>query len=356
MPHSPSAPSAAASPKGRADAAPLSGAALRIFDLATASWVAAAVTAAADLGVADAMSDRPAPVADLAAQVGADTDALHRLLRACADLDIVEEHPGRCFALTDTGRALRTDAPDSLRNYARWVGSRAERATMAHLADAVRSGGPVFADVHGAPVWEHMRSHPRDAALFDQGMTDISAQITRSLAAEFDFGGVHRLVDVGGGRGRLLAMLLTAYPHLSGVLYDRPEVIAEPDPLLAQPELAGRFRVEGGDFCTRVPEGGDAYLLASVIHNWNDADSARILAHCRDAMDTGGRLLLAEVVVPEEAAPARTATFMDLSMLAHCGGKQRTPTEFTTLLTTAGFRLTGITDCTGVSVVEGVPA
>lgn len=338
------------------DPKPLSGSAVRLFELITNSWVAAAVSAAAELGVADAMSETPTPVDEIAKQVGADAEALHRLLRACADLGIVEELPGRNYALTGLGRALRSDAPDSMRGFARWLGSPAERSTMAHLADAVRVGGPVFEAVHGTPVWDYMSAHPETASVFDQGMTDISSQLTRSLVDGYDFAGTECLVDVGGGRGRLLSLILEAHPHLRGVLYDRPEVVSRVEPALTREGVAERCRVESGSFLDSVPEGGDAYLLASVIHNWNDGDTVRVLTHCREAMAPGGRVLLAEVLVPDGPEPARTAKFMDLSMLVHCDGKQRTRAEFAEVAERAGLRLNRVVPGPGVSVVELVRA
>ncbi|WP_307869211.1 methyltransferase [Nocardiopsis sp. B62] len=335
---------------------PLSGPAVHLFELITSSWVAAAVSAAAELGVADAMSGEPTHVDEIAKLVEADTDALHRLLRACADLGVVEEHPGRNYALTELGRALRSDAPDSMRGFARWLGSPAERSTMAHLADAVRVGGPVFEAVHGVPVWDYMRANPNSASVFDQGMTDISSQLTRSLVDEYDFADSECLVDVGGGRGRLLSLILTANPHLRGVLYDRPEVVSQLDPALGREGVAERCRVESGSFLDSVPAGGDTYLLASVIHNWNDADTVRILTHCRTAMTAEGRVLLAEVLVPERPEPARTAKFMDLSMLVHCDGKQRTRSEFAEVAERSGLRLNRVVPGLGVSVVELVRA
>lgn len=334
----------------------LSGPALRLYELITASWAAAAVGAVAELGVADAMTGEPRRTEELATEVGADPDALHRLLRACADLGLVEMVPGRGFALTRLGQALREDASDSMRAYARWVGSWVERSTTAHLADAVRTGGPVFEEVHGTPVWAYMQQHPGAAALFDRAMTDISAQLTRSLVDEYDFSGIECLVDVGGGHGRLLSLLLEAHPKMRGVLFDRPEVVDCPEPGLTAGDLAARCRVESGDFLTSVPSGGDAYLLASVVHNWNDNDAVRILTRCRDAMALGGRVLLAEVLVPEGPEPAPTATFMDLSMLAHCGGKQRTESQFAELLDRSGLRLERVVPTQGVAVVEGVRA
>ncbi|MEU3025044.1 methyltransferase [Nocardiopsis alba] len=243
-----------------------------------------------------------------------------------------------------------------MRGYARWLNSPAERSTMGHLADAVRTGGPVFEAVHGVPAWTYMREHPESADLFDQGMTDISSQITRPIVQDYDFTDSRLLIDVGGGKGRLLSLILENHPHLRGVLYDRPEVTRDALPALTTGTLAERCRIEGGDFLTSVPTGGDTYLIASVIHNWNDEDSIRILTHCRHAMAPQGRVLLAEVLMPEEPAPARTAKFMDLSMLVHCDGEQRTPAHLTELLHHSGLRLNRIVPGDVVSIVEAVAA
>ncbi|GAB3441492.1 methyltransferase [Streptomonospora sediminis] len=335
---------------------PPSPAATRLLELITTSWVAAAVGAAAELGVADAMSPEPLPAADIADRVGADPEALYRLLRACADLELVEEVPDRRFRLTDTGHALRSDDAESMRGYARWVGGHAERSTMAHLAQAVRTGGAVFEEVHGQSAWSYLRSNPQAAAVFDQGMTDISAQLTRSVAGSYDFASCGTLVDVGGGRGRLLATVLATYPEVTGVLFDQPDVVAQAAPVLAEAGVQDRCRTVGGDFLAAVPAGGDTYLLSNVIHNWEDREAAQILRRCREAMAADGHVLLAEVVMPDGTGPARTAKFMDLSMLAHCSGKQRTREQFADLFQQAGLRLTRIVPCHGTDVVEAVPA
>ena len=340
------------SPPGRSWSRP----AQRLYDLITTSWVSAAVGAAAELGLADAMSTEPRSVEQIASQVGADPDALRRLLRACAELELVDQRSDDRFALTELGGALREDAPDSMRAYARWINSPPERGTMAYLADAIRTGREVFEAVHGTPVWHYLRQHPELAELFDRGMVNISAQVTGSLVEGYDFGDIRCLVDVGGGRGRMLSQLLRAYPELRGVLFDQPEVVGQPEPALQHPDLAARCRIEGGSFLESVPAGSDAYLLVSVIHNWNDEQAVRILTHCRRAMVEGGRVLLAEVLVPEGSEPAPMATFMDLSMLTHCDGKQRTAAQLAGLLERSGLRMRRIVHTEGVSVVEGVGA
>ncbi|XVQ14263.1 methyltransferase [Spirillospora sp. CA-255316] len=311
----------------------------QIYEMVTGSWLAAAVGAVAELGVADHMTATPRALEELADAVQADSAGLYLLLSACADLGLFQEEAGQAFALTPLGQALRSDSTESMRGFARWLGTHAERASLAGLATAVRTGRAVFQDVHGQDVWDYFNTHPEVAAVFNQGMTDISTQITSKVAEVYDFSRFDTLVDVGGGHGYVLASLLKAHPHLHGVLFDRPEVVAGAEPTLQKAGVRDRCDIIGGDFLTSVPAGGDGYLLSAVIHNWDDSDAALILANCRDAMVDHGRVLLAEVLVPQGPHKALPAKLLGLSMLANCGSRQRTETEFAALLDKADLHL-----------------
>ncbi len=328
--------------------------AARILQLASASWVSAAVSAVATLGVADELAAGPRPVEDVAKSVDAHAPTLYRLLRACADLDVFEEHPGRVFALTPVGEALRSDSDVSMRNFARWVGLPAERSSWLGLTDSVRTGQPAFDGVHGEDVWDHLRARPEVAQVFDGAMTEASRQLIAPVVAAYDFGAHPTVVDVAGGRGALLSAVLRAHPSVRGVLFDQPDVIAGAAGPLAEAGVADRVTVESGDFFTAVPEGGDAYLLSNVLHDWDDERSLAILRNVRRAGGGTGRVLLVEAVLPEGIAPAPTVKLMDLNMLVLCGGRQRTPTEFAELLAAADLRLTRIVPAGLHSVVEAV--
>ncbi|WP_410667993.1 methyltransferase [Amycolatopsis sp. cmx-4-68] len=324
----------------------------RILQLATASWMSAAVSAAASLGVADALAAGPRAVDDIAKEIDAHAPTLYRLLRACADFDLFEERDGRVFALTELGHALRTDSPLSMRGFAQWVGDPADRFSWSGLADSVRTGRSAFERVHGQDVWEYMATHPDTASVFNNAMTSASDQMIKPVVAAYDFGRFTRIVDVGGGHGALLAEILRANPGAHGVLYDQPEVVAG----AAHPDVADRLSVVGGSFFDHVPPGGDAYLLSNVIHDWDDEKSARILSRVREAMVPEARVLLAEVVMPGKAEPAATVKLMDLNMLVLCDGKQRTEAEFAELFRSAGLELSRIVPSGFCSVVEAVRA
>ena len=324
----------------------------RLLQLATAGWMAQAVCAAAELGVADELATSPRPVSELAAAVDADADALYRLMSACADVGVFTESPGRVFALTEVGQSLRTDGPASMRHFVRWTGLAAERSAWTGLATSVRTGRSSFADAHGSTVWEYLARDATVAGIFDQAMTEVSAQVIGPVVAAYDFSAFGTVVDVGGGQGGLLAAVLAANPGVRGILYDRPEVVAGAGHRFKEAGVSDRCELRGGDFFAGVPAGGDAYLLSNILHDWDDEYSLRILGHCRDAMAAGGRVLLVEAVLPEDGGASPTVKFMDLDMLVVCDGRQRSASAFRDLFARAGLTLGRVVPGGLCSVVE----
>lgn len=170
-----------------------------------------------------------------------------------------------------------------------------------------------------------------------------------------DFGRFACVVDVGGGRGALLAEILAKHPAVRAVLFDQPHVVAGAEKLLRACGVANRCQVVGGDFFDTVPDGGDAYVLKFILHDWEDEQAAAILRTCRRAIASTGRLLVieSEISPPNEGAVDK---FLDLTMLVHTGGRERTREEWVALFAVAGFRLVGTTPTEAqVSILEGVP-
>jgi len=324
-------------------------------DLINGYQLSQALHVAAVLGIADHLAGGARTCDDLAAASAADPGALYRLLRALAAAGIFREEPERRFALAPLGEGLRSDAARPLGPWAVQIGQPYFWQTWGHLLHSVRSGENAFRDLHGMDVWEYRSQHPEAGAVFDASMSSLSRQVAEGVARAYDFGPRRRVVDVGGGQGALLAAILTRHPHLQGVLFDRPAVVAGAPALLAAAGIAARCEVVGGDFFAAVPEGADAYVLKSVIHDWADEPATAILRSCRRATAPEGRLLLVERVLapPNEGAPAKLS---DLNMLVAPGGQERTREEYGALLAGAGFRLTSVVPAGGdTQIVEGVP-
>jgi hypothetical protein len=296
--------------------------------------------------------------AEVAAAVGADPDLLTRALRGLVLEEVLAEEEGGRFALTELGQCLRADAPRSMRGPVLARGEVYYQAAAGTLA-AVRHGGTAFEHVHGDRFFDHLRRHPEQEAAFQASMTARSEQEAGDVVAAYDFGGIGRLVDVGGGHGILLGAILRSAPDLHAVLVDQPAVVEEARRRLIAEGVADRCQLVPGDFFAEVPAGADAYLLSRVLHDWTDDDARRVLATCRSAMGPGSRLLVVEAILPERAADQPAVIRMDLYMLVLLGARERTEAQFRRLLADAGFevrRVVPTRSVAGLSVIEAVPA
>jgi hypothetical protein len=342
-----------------ADTAPAVPPLLQLYELTTGAWVSQAISVAARLGVADAIASGATTTAEIAQQVGAHTPTLYRLLRALSDHGVVTEEPGGRFGLTPMGESLRSDGPHSLRRWAIWTGARFYRDAWSDLEQAVRTGEPSFARVHGTDLFGYLDAHPDAAAVFDGAMRDIAGNFLAGILAVYDFSGCSTIVDVGGGTGTLLAAVLRAAPGAQAVLLDTPSVLAAAEPVLQAAGVADRCQTAAGDFFREVPPGADLYILSNIIHDWDDDDALRILRTCRAAMRADSRLLIIELVLPDDARPSM-GKLLDLEMLSVTpNGRQRAAAEYTDLLARAGLAPTAVVPAlpgTPASYVEAAPA
>jgi len=317
--------------------------------------VSQAISAAVSLGVPDLLGDGSRTSAELAAATGAHEQSLYRLLRALASVGVLTEDEGCRFALTDLGRPLRTDDPDSLAGWAEFIARPYEWQAWSGLADAVRSGENAFASVHGVDVWTHRAQRPEEGVYFDRAMQSRLHLQTAALLDAYDFGRFRRVVDVGGGNGSLLAAILRRYESVEGVLFDQAHVVDGAPAILGAAHVADRCEVVAGSFFESVPEGGDAYVMSAILHDWEDEDAGRILETVRRAIPEDGALLVLERLVggPNEDMEMK---FGDLTMFVIPGGRERTRAEFADLFAASGFRLRDTVPAGAHFVIEGDPA
>jgi len=323
-----------------------------MMEMIVAAWVSQAITAAAQLGVADALAGGPLVIDELAVRVGADADALRRLLRALISRGIFRHRGDGRYELNSLADTLRSDAPASMACAARFYGSHEQRKRWTLLVDSVRTGTTVVPTLHGKASFDYFAEQPEHADLFNQTMTSISELTTAPVVASYDFSAYPTIVDVGGGQGQLLAAILAATPGSRGILYDLPWVVASASNLLRERNVADRVWVAEGSFFDSVPSGADAYILKNIIHDWPDDKAVQILRNVRAAAVPGTTVLLIELVIPEHDRdfPGKWA---DLEMLLNLGSRERTAAEYRELLSQAGFRMTRVVRTAApLSVVE----
>jgi len=219
------------------------------------------------------------------------------------------------------------------------------------LMHSVRTGEIAFDHHFGMPVWEFFERHPENAATFNDAMTGMTNAVTGAVMESYDFSAFRKVVDVGGGHGSLLASVLSANPRAIGVLFDAPSVIAGARELEGA-GVADRCEKVAGDFFQSVPQGGDAYLLKWILHDWDDERSVAILTNCRRAMAEDGKVLLIEAVLPPGNDP-HFGKLIDLNMLVMTGGRERTEEGYRRMLEASGLRLTRVVPTPSpMSVVE----
>jgi hypothetical protein len=313
------------------------------------------VYVAASLGLADRLAGRPGTAAELAEQVGAHPEALHRLMRALATLGVFTEEPDGRFRLNATGELLRSDTPGSLRNVALLYGDEWLWRAYGNMLYSVRTGEPAFPATHGQGFYEFLDQHAAAGAVFHAAMDDFSNIEAAAILGAYGFSDVKSVVDVGSGRGALLASILQAYPQLRGTAFDLPAAEHECMRNFVAAGLADRATFVAGDFFRSLPEGHDIYLLKSVLHNWDDAAATRILEVCREAISPEGRLLILERVILEGQQAAEAKLF-DINMLVTVGGRERTEQQYRMLLANARFAVARVIPTDSfLTIIEGIP-
>jgi len=294
----------------------------------------------------------------VASEIGTDPTMLYRLLRALAAIGLLAENEAQEFRLTAAGALLRADHPQSLRAMALLEEGPEHYAIWKHLVAMVRDGRQNgFDREYGAMAFDYANINSSYGEVFDQAMSSYSAMQTEVVVAalaEHDLSSVGTLCDVAGGHGHFACGLLSAHPHLSAIVFDRPEVVAQSDRLWApRLGLADRCRYIPGDMFSEVPA-AEAYTLKLILHDWSDDECVRILANIRSSVIGRGQLFVAEHVVPGPAE-AHFSKLFDIHMMCWGTGRERATDEYANLFTASGWEYTQTVRAPGgmMSVVAG---
>jgi hypothetical protein len=326
----------------------------KMLQLLSALWVTHAIGAFARLDLADAIEDGADDPASIARLRNLKPDRVNRLLRALSTVGIVSETVPGHFALTPLGGLLGSRAPQSMRTTAMlltgYLGDM-----WGKLADAVAGEEVAFESMTGQPLFAWLAERPQEAARFHRMMVEVHGPETPAIIAAYDFASFQHIVDIGGGNGSLISAILAAFPGRRATLFDRPEAIA-----LARRGEGGPLpgvTMCAGDVFKAVPDGGDAYLLRHVMHDFDDDDCGRILLNVRRAMAPEARVLVLEAPVSATPTPG-PGRWLDLHMMLLANGRERSLDDYARLFAGAGLRLarTLPTQHPAMMVIEAVAA
>src|SRR5215470_15353102 len=315
-----------------------------------------AIAAVAKFGVADLLERGIHATSGLAQELALNEDALYRTLRALAAQGIFEETSLRSFQNTPLSDPLRSDVPQSVRALFVFSGSEFCARPFQEFGYSLQTGIASRHMLSAMDSFQYLAQNPELAKIFDDAMTAFTNLIGPAVASAYDFSAWESLTDVGGGNGILLSHILKAHKSLRGVLADVPHVLerARQRGFLSG-DLAPRTTMQPCDFFKEVPSGTRAYLMKSVIHDWDDQQALQILANCRRAVPADGALLLVELGLcePNERSGGK---IMDLFMLVLTGGRERTADEYRALFARAGFRLNRVIPTgTDFVILEALP-
>jgi C-methyltransferase len=325
-----------------------------VLQLGWGMWTSGLIRATAELHLADALDDRPATVNEMAEAVGADTDALGRLLRALAACGIFRKVDGHRYAHTVASRALRSDAPERLLDIL-LIGSDWGWTLWGKLADAVRTGTCAFRAEYGMDLWTYFAEQdPQAGARLHRGYSAQAEAMTPALVDALDCSGLRTIADIAGGQGSLLRALLERYPNAHGVLFEVGSVLSDAEPALRDGPLATRCRLVAGDCVEEVPVSCDLYVFRQILHMWDDKTCMRALRNCALSAQPGARVVLFEQLVGDPPDTPFDA-LMDLHMLLVTGGRDRTEQEYARLFEDAGLCYVGVTPTsTPLRLIEAV--
>ncbi|MFI6374721.1 methyltransferase [Streptomyces sp. NPDC050546] len=310
-----------------------------VFDMLTGLVVAQTLRGIAALRIADHLSDGVMTAEEVAEREGSHPQATYRLMRAASSLGMLSHEGQHRFALTGRGRLLRSDVPGSLRSLVLAQAGGAHWQSWDHFPDAVRQGRTQTRQALGMDIFEYYAKpeHAEEAALFAQAMGDLSSLVTHGAVAAVSTADVSTVVDVGGSNGDFVLSLMEANPRLSGQVLDLAHAVEGARSEAEKRGLSDRFSAVAGDFFAEVPP-ADLYLLKTILHDWDDAQSATILRSCRSAVNEGGRALVVEMVIGEIGQPDDFATRSDMAMLTMTNGMERDLDEFDALFAASGWR------------------
>jgi SAM-dependent methyltransferase len=327
-----------------------------LLDLIEGHRVTAVIHTAAQLGIADLLAEGPKSVADLAHLTDSHEPSLLRLMQTMTKLGLLTEESDGKFGLTDAGSYLAAGAEYSLKAYLLFEGGPI-RAGWSDLLETIRTGKRAD-ELRGLSAERfEVLAKTKDASLFNEAMLSLTRLAIPDLFSAYDFGGISTLMDVGGGTGQLMAAILKKHTSMRGIVFDLPHCADGARKNFAEAGVANRCEFIGGSFFESVPAGAGAIVMKSIIHDWNDERSERILQNCRRALKPGARLLLIEKVKPEKIEPGGDdlVVFLDdLNMLRGPGGCERNPTEFRALLAGSGFTMGRVIPTGRYSVIESV--
>lgn len=310
-----------------------------LMQLATGFWAFKTLAAAHELDLFSRLSGTAGTTTrELADALAIEARPAEMLLTGCAALGLLEKNDDRYLNSALAEEFLVRGKPYYFGGFVQMLDERLYPG-WARLTEAIRTNRPT--------TWDPDRQNsvfdgedPRLLAVFWEAMHSLSTFTARALGRTVDLRGSRRLLDVGGGSAAFDIELCRLYPTLTATVYELPKVAAIAAGKVEAAGLSERIEIVAGDFFddASLPAGHDTILLSMILHDWAEDRARAILHKCWTALPSGGRLIIAELLVNDERTGPPPAALMSLNMLIETEGRNYTPREYHAWLDDLGFQ------------------
>ena len=312
-----------------------------IIEMVQGFYVTKAIGVAADLNLAEHLKNGQKTISELSGLTQTHEESLYRLMRMLASQDVFKEKPNQTFANNRLSNTL-LDRKDSMRHMVIHQVNGINWKMFEQLDYVVKTGNNAAQKVLGMDVFEYLEKNPDKNKIYNEAMSNSSLMLSYAVLSEYSFKNVKTIIDIGGGQGILLAMILHKYKSIKGVVFDLDHVVEGAKEIASQYNVAGRLETISGNFFETIPEGGDIYLLKSIIHNLSDDQCIKLLKDIKKVLPEKGKILILEPPV-ENNTKYSFAKLYDIQMLVgRNGGKERTKEEFKDIVTKSGLKINKI--------------
>ena len=310
--------------------------------------ISQAIHVAARLSIADLLAEGPLCYKEIGQKTNCDTDAIYRLLRSLASINVFEEDADKKFANTELSSLLSEKHAFSIKSKVLLYGQEPYQV-WGRLFDSVQSGVESFSSLYNDSFYSHLYQNSERFKVLSHYLKQTALPRVQAILDNYDVSNTKRLVDIGGGSGCMLMEIIQRYPHIQGVLLDYDTVIADAKANTTEIECLA------GNYLESVQTNADTYLLSHIIHNFDDENATKVLNNCHKAMSKPGKLILIESLINDKNQFDITK-WMDLNMLVTTNGRERNENKYTELLRKANFQLIRSTSLNqGAHLLEAYP-
>ncbi len=309
-----------------------------IIEMVQGFYVTKAIGVAADLNLAEYLIHGPKPIAELAQLSNSHEESLYRLMRMLASQEVFIEKENKIFVNNRLSKTL-LDRTDSMRHMVIHQVNGINWKMFEELDHVVKTGENAAQKVLGMDVFEYLEKNPEKNSIYNDAMTNSSLMLSYAILSEYNFCKANTIIDIGGGQGMLLAMILYKYHSIKGKVFDLPHVVEGAIKIAKEYNVEDRLETIAGNFFETIPEGGDMYFLKSIIHNLSDEQCIDLLKRIGQVLPSNGKILVFEPIIKNNNRYS-FAKLYDIQMLVgRSGGKERTKEEFIDIVKKADLKL-----------------